>query len=61
MQQLFYNLTNRSAEKELCGREQLQTEELKFLCSICVTHCCYLSSCQFLEKICEALFWSKMW
>lgn len=36
MQQLFYNFTNRSAEKELCGREQLQTEDLKFLCVVYV-------------------------
>lgn len=34
MQHLFYNLSNQGAEKEPCGREQLQKEELKFSCTV---------------------------
>ncbi len=53
MQHLFYNLSNQGAEKEPCGREQLQKEELKFSCmvrSMCVMPYClvYVSS----EDVC---------
>lgn len=53
-QHLFYNLSNQGAEKEPCGREKLQKDELSFSCvvrSMLYFHICWSS-----EDICICVF-----